>query len=235
MRDAAMVSLRRRLPVRVGFELLASPGLGKAAQAPGKLVKAALTWDVAGNANSVRRGGYGWWQDGELNFQDGVKIVGGGFGLAGNFAGTFSKTAGLADDLAGGTKSIDEIAELDGMLLLAELDLSRDSQRALIRAELETQGTGLIAHHLIPLEALTDFRVLMEGAAKGGFNINGANNGIPLFPKHHIGGHPLHNQAVLNELAKPRLTRPRVLSHSVKMNCAKSLIATHIDDRIEEA
>ncbi len=80
---------------RGGFELLAGAGLGAAASAPGKLGKAALAWDAAGNANSVRRGGYGVWQDGELNFQDGAQIVGGGFGLAGNFGG-LAKASGAS-------------------------------------------------------------------------------------------------------------------------------------------
>ena len=76
---------------RAGFELLAGAGLGAAAQAPGKLGKAAFALDAAGNANTVGRGGYGWWKDGELNFADGVQIVGGAFGFAGNFGGAFSK------------------------------------------------------------------------------------------------------------------------------------------------
>lgn|GEM_PF-2142918 len=93
---------------RVGFELLAGAGLGSAAGAPGKLGKAALIWDVAGNGSSVGRGNNGVVKDGQLNFEDGVQIFGGGFGFVGNFGGALSKAGGAAEDLAKGSEGLDD-------------------------------------------------------------------------------------------------------------------------------
>jgi hypothetical protein len=63
-----------------------------------------------------------------------------------------------------------------------ELGLSPVIQRAILRAALKADGTGLVAHHLIPLESLAMFRDLMTRAARGGFDINGAGNGDKATP-----------------------------------------------------
>ena len=61
---------------------------------------------------------------------------------------------------------------------------------------------GQISHHIIPLESLKRHGDLMERAARGGFNINGANNGINLFRYDHIGGHPIYNNEIFEELER---------------------------------
>jgi hypothetical protein len=84
-----------------------------------------------------------------------------------------------------------------------ELGLSPVIQRAILRAALKADGTGLVAHHLIPLESLTNFRDLMTRAARGGFDINGAGNGALLTQwVEHWGSHPCYNSAVMDHLAR---------------------------------
>lgn len=56
------------------------------------------------------------------------------------------------------------------------------------------------AHHLIPLEAEKKFGNLLERGRRGGFDINGANNGRLVDPTDHIGGHPQYNKDVLNHI-----------------------------------
>jgi len=87
-------------------------------------------------------------------------------------------------------------------MLVAQQQWSRERQRALLRDALNSAGTGKIAHHVIPLEALTRFPDLMKRAAEGGFDINGANNGVLLDRVDHIGGHPQYNDAVMEALAQ---------------------------------
>jgi hypothetical protein len=86
--------------------------------------------------------------------------------------------------------------------LKKELRLTKDEQRALLREALGQAGSGKVAHHIIPLEAITKYKSLLEKAAEGGFDINGVNNGILLNATEHIGGHPLYNGVVLQELGK---------------------------------
>ncbi|MEO0422411.1 MAG: RHS repeat-associated core domain-containing protein, partial [Pseudomonadota bacterium] len=87
--------------------------------------------------------------------------------------------------------------------LVSDLGLPVEAQRALLRESLgSTPGSGQVAHHLVPLEAISRFPGLLQKAAQGGFNINGANNGILLNAAEHVGGHPIYNQVVLQELAR---------------------------------
>jgi hypothetical protein len=84
-----------------------------------------------------------------------------------------------------------------------ELGLSPVIQRAILRAALKADGTGLVAHHLIPLESLAKFRDLMTRAARGGFDINGAENGALLRNMaEHWGSHPRYNKAVMDQLRR---------------------------------
>jgi len=84
-----------------------------------------------------------------------------------------------------------------------ELGLSPVIQRAILRAALNSDGTGLVAHHLIPLESLAKFRDLMTRAARGGFDINGAGNGALLTQwVEHSGSHPGYNSAVMDHLGR---------------------------------
>ena len=101
-------------------------------------------------------------------------------------------------------RNLREIAENAAMRLkfVDELELPKDAQRALLREALKSNGTGKIAHHLIPLESITEFRTLMQRAAGGGFNINGRNNGYLLESIDHIGGHPKYNRIVLEQLSR---------------------------------
>jgi hypothetical protein len=73
-----------------------------------------------------------------------------------------------------------QLGNVNGTNLLSQLDLSKEEQRALLRAAMDSAGTGKIAHHLIPLEAIDEFKDLMQKAARGGFDFNGKGNGILL-------------------------------------------------------
>ena len=84
--------------------------------------------------------------------------------------------------------------------LVSQINLPRETQRALLRAAMNSVGTGKVAHHLIPLEAISKFKSLMVKAARGGFNINGANNGILLSAAEHVYSHPGYNKIVMDEL-----------------------------------
>ena len=85
--------------------------------------------------------------------------------------------------------------------LVDQLDLPSNTQRALLREAMESAGTGKVAHHLIPLEAVSKHRQLLEKAAEGGFNINGRNNGVLLREGvDHIYNHPIYNRDVLDHL-----------------------------------
>jgi hypothetical protein len=85
------------------------------------------------------------------------------------------------------------------MPLVRQLTLDQSVQRWLLRSALDTPQ-GKIAHHIIPLESLAKFKSLMQRAARGGFDINGAANGISLNRADHRYGHPQYNRAVLNRL-----------------------------------
>lgn len=114
--------------------------------------------------------------------------------------------------------------------LVSELDLSTDEQRALLRKALGTLGTGKVAHHLIPLEAIGKFKDLMQRAARGGFNINGKNNGIALIKDiEHFGGHPTYNQTVLEQLA---LIKSRAAQLS---DCEIAELMQGVADKLREA
>ncbi|WP_197529177.1 AHH domain-containing protein [Aeoliella mucimassa] len=80
--------------------------------------------------------------------------------------------------------------------------LNDDAARAALRKALGQEGTGKVAHHLIPLEAEKKFGNLLERGRRGGFDINVANNGRLVDPTDHIGGHPQYNKAVLDELGR---------------------------------
>ena len=97
-----------------------------------------------------------------------------------------------------------------------ELSLSPAIQRAMLRSVLKADGTGLVAHHLIPLEAITKFRDLMTRAARGGFDINGAGNGVLLENWiEHWGSHPGYNRAVMDQLGRiSRIVKQRHLDDS---------------------
>ena len=93
---------------------------------------------------------------------------------------------------------------LNGVRNLAdELGFSPVIQRAILRAAMKADGTGLVAHHLIPLESLAQFKDLMTRAARGGFDINGAENGALLRNLvEHWGSHPGYNKAVMDQLRR---------------------------------
>jgi hypothetical protein len=60
----------------------------------------------------------------------------------------------------------------------------------------------MLAHHLIPLEALSDYKSLLQKGANGGFDLNGEFNGYLLNAAEHVGGHPVYNRVVLDELQR---------------------------------
>jgi RHS repeat-associated protein len=77
-----------------------------------------------------------------------------------------------------------------------ELEVSANVARAHLREALGA-GEGQ-AHHIIPWELRNN--ELMKRAAEGGFNINGAENGIRLGQDIHYGSHAKYNAAVESKL-----------------------------------
>ena len=76
---------------------------------------------------------------------------------------------------------------------MAELGLSKATARQRLNTALgSVVGDGKAGHHLLPLEAISDPRTanIVGAAARGGFSINGANNGVLLSQLVHRGGHP---------------------------------------------
>jgi hypothetical protein len=71
-------------------------------------------------------------------------------------------------------------------------------------------GTSLggQAHHIIPFEMRS--HDLVQRAARGGFNMNGANNGIRLDLEQHLGSHPRYNAAVSKKLDDILQANPRI-------------------------
>jgi hypothetical protein len=74
-------------------------------------------------------------------------------------------------------------------------------QRGNLRTVLRC-NPGQQAHHVIPIQALKESR-LVQKAVLGGFDINGAGNGIRMSIKRHYGRHETklkYNNHVLGEL-----------------------------------
>jgi len=107
------------------------------------------------------------------------------------------KLRGLA-----GAKAAEKIAEVRRLPLERQLELCADDQRVLLRAIMEGElATGSrVAHHIIPLEALKKYPELMRKAARGGFDINGINNGFAILKQLHPENHPWYNERAMNAL-----------------------------------
>lgn len=80
----------------------------------------------------------------------------------------------------------------------SELEVSDNAARRHLRRALG-EGEGQ-AHHVIPWETRTD--PFMKSAARGGFNINGPENGIRLESGQHMGSHPRYNAAIQQKLER---------------------------------
>jgi len=89
--------------------------------------------------------------------------------------------------------------------LTNELTLSGNQARARLRTALG-RNPGTSAHHVIPYE--TRYHEVVQKAAKGGFNMNGANNGIRLGPDQHWTQHPAYNDAVWQKLDRIQEANP---------------------------
>ena len=137
----------------------------------------------------------------------GAGLVEGAFLLSG-VAG-LERTAVAEGGAAGATRVAgDTIVANRTDALVEQLGLENNAQRALLRDALDASGNGQVAHHVIPLEAQSSYPDLIRKAAEGGFNFNGANNGILLDAAEHVGGHSFYNSVVLQELGRisPNLT-----------------------------
>lgn len=103
--------------------------------------------------------------------------------------------------------------------LIKQITLHPNVQRAILRINMFGKHGfsifGKASHHLVPLEALKEFPELMKRAAKGGFNINGLQNGKllqhsgtgfsqELFDEgfRHFNNHPVYNQFVKKRLGR---------------------------------
>ena len=85
--------------------------------------------------------------------------------------------------------------------VLKKLDFSDElavsAKRARARLRVATPGTGGQVHHILPWQLR--HHEVAQRAARGGFNINGAENGVRLGGQ-HIGSHPRYSQAVQTRL-----------------------------------
>lgn len=88
----------------------------------------------------------------------------------------------------------------------SELQVGQRAARRHLAAAVE--GTGGQVHHLIPWEMREN--ELVKRAAEGGFNINGAENGIRLGEDIHFGSHPNYNAAVENKLNSILQANPNI-------------------------
>tara|TARA_R110002072_G_scaffold33030_9_gene100265 strand:+ start:11044 stop:18066 length:7023 start_codon:yes stop_codon:yes gene_type:complete len=90
----------------------------------------------------------------------------------------------------------------------SELAVSANAARRHLRRSLGV-GEGQ-AHHIVAWESRT--HPLIQKAAKGGFNINGAENGIRLGSNQHLGSHPKYNNAIISKLNRLHEANPRMSS-----------------------
>ena len=87
-------------------------------------------------------------------------------------------------------------------------ELVVDAQAARRHLRRSVPGSGGQAHHIIPYESRN--HEVLQRAARGGFNMNGANNGIRLDLTQHLGSHPRYNAAVSRRLDAILLANPRI-------------------------
>lgn len=151
-----------------------------------------------------------------------VGAVSGGLGKGGPLLDFFASFGSITDAEAGrrvpkkspnGSLSLGHLSRVDlrQMLrgvtpadiakipLVKQLDLPPDLQRGVLRINMGAAPFDkAVAHHLIPIEALKDYRNLLIKAAEGGFDINAASSGKWVKPTDHVGGHPKYNEYVLS-------------------------------------
>ncbi|MDP1798988.1 MAG: RHS repeat-associated core domain-containing protein, partial [Planctomycetaceae bacterium] len=87
---------------------------------------------------------------------------------------------------------------------VSELKLSKASARQRLNIALGSiVGDAKAGHHLVPLEAISDPRTsyIIEAAARGGFSMNGSNNGVLLSQLFHRGGHPKTVERMLRKIS----------------------------------
>jgi YD repeat-containing protein len=85
---------------------------------------------------------------------------------------------------------------------LNQLSMTKKSARQRLNRAVAGTGVNGQAHHIIPWESRSN--PLVEAAARGGWGINDAENGIRLAATQHLGSHPKYNNAVeamLNRIA----------------------------------
>jgi RHS repeat-associated protein len=96
------------------------------------------------------------------------------------------------------------IAPANAVDFSGELTRDRGNATRSLRNALGTNSQVERPHHIVPWEAGQDpaTRSLLEAAGRGGFNINGANNGVNLRLQVHPQGarHPRYNAAVMKQL-----------------------------------
>ncbi|MEZ6137639.1 MAG: AHH domain-containing protein [Pirellulaceae bacterium] len=88
---------------------------------------------------------------------------------------------------------------------MVELGLTKGAARQRLNLALgSVVGDGKAAHHIVPLDAITNARTssIVEAAARGGFSMNGANNGVLLSQLFHRGGHDKTIERMLRKIEK---------------------------------
>jgi len=113
---------------------------------------------------------------------------------------------------------IDSPPPTESILVLQQRQTNGSQRERLDSALGGFVGDEKDAHHLIPLSMLSKYPELLKLAARGGFDINGAEAGMLLGKDKHVGGHPDYNSAVENEVADIDVTQP------------PKIIAAHVQD-----
>jgi hypothetical protein len=118
--------------------------------------------------------------------------------------GLHTFAVGLLQVLVHNTSGTTTVADFSG-----ELTRNTSNATRTLRNNLRTNSATHRPHHIIPLQ--TSDHPVVQAAARGGFNMNGANNGTNLAFRVHPQGsrHPRYNAAVrtlLDNLAARNLT-----------------------------
>jgi hypothetical protein len=116
-------------------------------------------------------------------------------------AATGAKFAAAGFGVFGAIRTADRVGDFgraagNATSFLDELNVSAQTARRHLRNSVS--GAGGQVHHIIPFQSRS--HELVQRAAQGGFNINGASNGIRLPISQHLGSHPRLNSAVSAKL-----------------------------------
>jgi hypothetical protein len=185
----SIASIISEMNVSVGESVLSSVGFDQSLDGFTQAISAAGSWVWDQLPQSVQDALSSAFDSAYAFVADHIDEIAVGAGLtAVAFAGNFRQTYLFRlynDKIASGVTNF-----------VSELGLADDVARRHLRRSVK--GSGEQVHHIIPWE--TRSHELIQRAARGGFNINGARNGIRLGTEQHLGPHKKYNDAVVKKL-----------------------------------